>query len=255
MLIPPPPGEPNASLIPPPPGASSIIVPQLVTPGMPLIMEPAQTSLDGVTRFGSNGIPQVIIVPLQQPQAGLNSIILPAQVPADLPVVVVPQVDTSIQSSFPFTIAPDPSRPGGVVVTGDLVEQINVPHVLIPPRDLSGPQALVVVPQEGKAGVPLVIVPQGTALPATPAPVAPPSAGAPSGGGARSAPGVVLAPGAALASAASTAPGSAPARRLALGIILPPGMGDDALLADQGPLQRASLIVRRVLRAAGLRGA
>ena len=109
-------------------------------------------------------------MPLQQPQAGLNSIVLPAQVPADLPVVIVPQVDTSIESSFPFTIAPDPARPGGVIVIGDLAALINFPYVLIPPPGLSGPQALVIGPQEAKAGVPLVIVPQGSPLPVAPAP-------------------------------------------------------------------------------------
>jgi hypothetical protein len=205
-------------------------------------MEPAQTSPDGVTTFGTNGIPEFTIVPLLQPQAGLNSIVLLAQLPADLPVVIVPQVDTSIESSFPFTIAPDPARPGGVILSSDLVAAINFPYVLTPPPGLAGPLALVIVPQEAKAGVPLLIVPQGSPLSVPPTPVpAPTPEPAPSSGG-RSAPGPRFLPG------ATPAPGGSP-----LGIIVPPRQAYASLVVDQGPLHRVALIVKRLVSAAGTR--
>jgi hypothetical protein len=166
-----------------PAGGYVVLIPQAAQPGQPLVLVPIQVSTAAPITGPRPGIATYL---LERAMAGLTDIKVALQIIRSLPLIVIPQQDSMVDTAVPITVNPaaaagsaqaGPTQgPGQPTPTGGASQPItglsapiqlipaapatfNVPFVVIAPLDLQAPLHLVIPPQEARLGIPLLVVP------------------------------------------------------------------------------------------------
>jgi hypothetical protein len=106
---------------------------------------------------------------LQRAEAGLIDIKVALQVLRSLPLIIIPQQDVVLNDTVSVTVLPAASgtvpAPAPIQLIPDVSTTYAVPFVVVAPPGLTAPMQVLIPPQQGSLGLPLLVFPQETKPP------------------------------------------------------------------------------------------